>query len=130
MEALLPPNVSEKKIITAQLHIRASYLIPKYKMSRIVYQTLCCGYSLESSGQYDSNEYPQYRDLKGTNGFRMPSIPHFLSSGINFHTPPRTYYVVPWVVCLSVHLPPNNFMPALYLLRPIFDVILRKINRS
>ena len=36
------------------------FVISEYKISRNVHQILCCGYSLESSCQEDSNEYPQH----------------------------------------------------------------------
>ena len=44
-------------------------------MSKIEYQTLCSGYSLESSQQDNFNESPQHRVWKRTCGFRMPSFP-------------------------------------------------------
>ena len=40
----------------------------------LVYQNLCCGYSVESSRQDDSTEYPQHRMVKRINWFRKPSL--------------------------------------------------------
>ena len=45
------------------------------KKRKIEYQTLCSGYSLESSLGDDSNEYPQHGVWKRTFEFRMSSNP-------------------------------------------------------
>ena len=39
-----------------------------------MHQILCCGYSLELFRRDDSNEYPQHRICKRTQGFKTPSL--------------------------------------------------------
>ena len=72
-----PPPLPPVKVSQSYLKllIRRWNVIPNYRLSRTVYQILCCGYSSEPSLWDDSDEYPQHRVWKRIDGFRMPSCP-------------------------------------------------------
>ena len=66
---------------SSEQQIRETNLISTYKNLIFKNQTLCCGYSLESSLRDDSNEYKQHRVWKRVNGFKMPLLPLMVVSG-------------------------------------------------
>ena len=52
-----------------------------------MYQILCFVYSLESFRRDNSNEYPQHRFCKRTEGFLKPSLSFIWSSAVNQSIP-------------------------------------------
>ena len=69
----------KSEMIISELQIRV-LSFQNAKISKLEYQTLCCGCSLESS-QWDwANEYPQHRVWMRACRFRMPSLLFIWSS--------------------------------------------------